>query len=301
MTGKPSFASLERAFSQYLCEVRALSPVSVAEHNYYFRRFRDFLRTTRVVAAHRVSLEHAYAFFAHLARTNGRTSMAIVHWNIRNLYRFLQFRRILAGNVIDHMITPRRWRLSSLPKAFSDDEIACMFENLRSETPRDHRERMMLMLLICYGLRRGELVRINTTDIDWRDNTITINERKNRIPLVLPLLPSVGEAILGYLEHFRPKGLKTTRLLVTTYAGRCAPAISHIVDDVVGKFLRRCGIKGASGRFRHTLATRLINAGVDLPTIQGLLGHGHSDSTLIYAKVHWKALREVAENYSLRL
>jgi site-specific recombinase XerD len=300
-TRSPAFASLERAFFQYLCEVRALSPVSVAKHIYHFRRFRDFLRTKRVVAARRVSLEHAYAFFEYLACTNGRKSMAIIHWHIRDIYRFLHFKQILAGNAVDHMMTPRSWRLSRLPKGFSEDELACMFTHLRSETPRDHRELMMMMLLICYGLRRSELTRINTNDINWRDNTITIHERKNRIPLVLPLLPPVGEAITGYLEHFRPKGLKTRRLLVTIYAGKCAPAMPHLVDDVVGRFLRRCGIKGASGRFRHTLATRLINAGVDLPTIQGLLGHRHSDSTLIYAKVHWEALREVAENSSRRL
>lgn len=292
------FCELEGEYRRYLSEVRASRPASIAGHLYFFRMFRDFLKARHVRAARKVSLDLAYAFLEDLARRYSSSSMMTLHWSVRSILRFLHFRRVLPDDLSRQMITPRTWRLARLPKAFSAEEIDRLLANLRSKTPYDCRERLMMLLFMRYGLRRGELIRIDVDDIDRRRKTITIRERKNAIPLVLPLLPQVEEALRDYLDRCRPEGLRTRRLLVTVKDQGGAPLGMSGVYHVIRRFFRRAGVRGPAGRFRHTLATRLMNAGVSIETIRGLLGHRRSDSTRIYAKLNLKALREVADNYS---
>lgn len=295
----PSFSQLEDQYRQYLSDVRDLRPRSITNHLKVFRRFRDFLKTRRVRAARRVSLNLVYAFFAECSRGRTRASMGALHQRVGSILRFLCFTHILPRDLSRQMITPRVWKLAHIPEGLSDEELARVFAELRAETPYDHRERAMVLLLACYGLRLGEIAHLSLGDVDWRNKTIRIRERKNRVPLVLPLIPPVEDALRGYLAHFRPRDAKTTRLFVSILYK--APLNQETIRLVVKTFLHRCGLDGCASRFRHTLATRLINAGVSLDVIQAVLGHRSSDSTRIYAKVHWKALREVAENYSLLL
>jgi len=213
--------------------------------------------------------------------------------------RFLYFAGELRIDLSKQLITPLVWTLADIPESFTEPEIACMLENLRRETPYKYRERAIMLLLICYGLRLGELTHMKLDDIDWQDKTITIRERKNGVPLVLPILPSVEKALKDYLAYSRPKGLKTRRLWVTIHLRSKAPLNKRGIHRIVKKFLQRCGMDGSATKFRHTLATYLVNSGVSLNAIGKLLGHQKLDSSRIYAKVHWEALREVAQNYSL--
>lgn len=219
----PSFSELEGRYRRYLASARGLSPASIANHIWVFRKFRDFLKARRVRAARRVTLDLAYAFLEQLAHGYARRSMATMHGSVTRILRFLRFSRIAPRDLSEDMIAPRTWSLSGIPKGFTDDDIAHMLTAFRTETPYDYRERAVMVLFIYYGLRPGEVRQMTLDDIDWRNKTITIRERKNRMPLVLPLLPPVEEALRGYLEHFRPHGLRTRSLFVTIARRSRAP------------------------------------------------------------------------------
>jgi len=296
-----ALSELEDEFRRYLLGVRALNERSLPRRVKTFRRLARFLADRRVRSARRVSLELVYGFLEGCARGNSRRHAKTVHEDVRSILRFLHFTGRLRKDLAAHLIAPHVWRLADVPEAFSGKELTRMLASLRAETPYDHRERLVMLLFICYGLRLGEVTRLELGDFDLRMKTLTVLERKNAMPLVLPLLPAVEEALRGYLEHFRPVGLKTTRLFVTIKRRSRAPATWQAIHEVVNKFLRRVGLKGSATKFRHTLATHLINSGATLEAVQAVLGHGSSDSTRVYAKVHWEALREVADNYSMDL
>jgi integrase/recombinase XerD len=300
MKGLP-FEKLEDEFRRYLLEVRGNSPHSIRKHLLTFRKFGEFLKSRRVRAAHRVSLRLVYWFLEQRSRGRARRYVQTFQGSMRHILRFLSFARILPEDFSAQLIVPHVWKFTDVPKAFSSEELPRMLASLRAETPYDHRERLVMLLFICYGLRLGEVMRLNLDDIDSRKKTITVRERKNRIPLVLPLLPPVEESLRDYLEHFRPKDLRTKRIFVTIKRRSRAPLKELAVHEIIKKFLRRCGIKGCATNFRHTLATHLINKGASLTAIQAVLGQQSSESARIYAKVHWEALQEVAQNYSLQL
>jgi site-specific recombinase XerD len=268
---------------------------------YVFRRFRNFLRAKRVRSARCVSLELAYEFLERCCRGLTRTAVAGMRERTRSILRFLRFARILPHDLTENMIAPRVWSLSDVPGTFSEEELARMFAELRSGSRYDLRERAMMLLFICYGLRRGEVQLLKVSDIDFPAKRITVRERKNRIPLVLPLTAMVEEAVRAYLDLARPAGTRSARLFVSLRGSYGPTLTGEMVRQILDGFLERCGLKGSTGKFRHTLATRLINNGVRLEAVQAVLGHQSSESTRIYAKLHVEALREVAENFSLVL
>lgn len=296
-----AFSYLEEAYRRHLSEVRALSSSLVKARLRTFRRFRDFLKTKRVRSARRVSLDLAYEFFERSTWAHNRNAIRKLHGGIRSILRFLHCAGILAEDLSRQMITPRVWELADIPQAFSDKEVARMLANLRAGAPYEDRERVVILLFLCYGLRLGEVTQLRLDDIDWKRKMITVRERKNRAPLILPLIPRVEQALRDYLAHLRPGDLSSGRLLVAIGYSSQRPLTVDATCLILKKFLRRCGLDGYATRFRHTLATRLINDGASLEAIQGLLGHRRLDSTRIYAKVHLRPLREVADNYSLLL
>ncbi len=300
MKGMP-FLKLEDEFRRYLLETRALNERSIKKHMLAFRQLGAFLKTRRVRAARRVSLGPVYEFLELRSRGRARRYVQTLHGSVRQVLRFLHFVRAVPDDLSEQMIAPHVWKLADVPEAFSTKELAHMLASLRAETRYDHRERLVMLLFICYGLRLKEVTQMTLDDIDLSRKTVTVRERKNALPLVLPLMRPVEEALGGYLEHFRPEGLKTRRLFVTIKRRSRAELMTTGIHEIVKKFLRRCGLQGSATKFRHTLATYLINAGARFEAIQAVLGHRRSDSTRIYAKVHWEALREVADNYSLLL
>jgi site-specific recombinase XerD len=301
MGRRKSFLELEDDFKHYLLEVRGLSERTIRKHIGAFRYFGNFLKDKRVSAPRRVRLNLVYEFLEERAPGCSRHYILTLRNSLRQVLRFLYFTGKLPRDLSKQMIIPKIWKLADIPKSFTESETACMIENLRYETPYDHRERAVVLLLICYGLRLRELTRMMLDNIDWQKKTITIPERKNSVPLVLPILPPVEKALQDYLTHFRPEGLQTRRLWVTIHRKSRAPLEESGIKQMVDKFLRRCGIDGCVTKFRHTLATYLINNGVSMAAIGQILGHQQMQSTRIYAKVHWEALREVAQNYSLDL
>jgi site-specific recombinase XerD len=299
--GNTALSELENEFRYYLLSVRAMSERSLPRRIKTFRRLARFLADRRVRSAGRVSLQIIYEFLEGCARGNSRRHAKTVHEDVRSILTFLHFTGRLRRDLAAHLIAPCVWRLANVPKAFSEKDTACMLASLRAETPYDHRERLVMLLFICYGLRLGEVTRLELGDFDVRMKTVTVRERKNAVPLVLPLLPAVEEALRGYLEHFRPAGLRTKRLFVTIHRRSRAPVTWQAIHEIIKRFLRRCGLEGSATKFRHTLATYLVNSGARLEAVQAVLGHRSSDSTRVYAKVHLDALREVADNYSMKL
>lgn len=297
----PSLSDLEDQYQRYLSDVRSLSQRSIASNMWTFGRVRDFMKSRRVRSARRVSLDLVYAFLEDYARGHSRSSVVQIRWHVSNMLRFLHFARILPRDIAKEMIAPCSWSLAEVPEAFSEDDVARMLANLRLETPYDLRERAIVLLLLYCGLRTGELTTLGLDDINWRKKTLTVRERKNRVSLVLPLLGPVEEALRDYVTRSRRPDAESEWLFVPVRVRQRAPLTCSLMNMIVKQFLRRCGLEGSARNFRHTLATRLINDGVSLETIAAVLGHSSTKSTLTYTKVHVKALREVAENYSLLL
>jgi site-specific recombinase XerD len=146
------------------------------------------------------------------------------------------------------------------------------------------------MLIYSAGLRRSEAAHLLVSDIDSERMTITIRQGKWQKDRVVMLSPVLLQTLQQYWRYERPK--------VWLFPG-ATPGQPISGNDVFGVFknaLRRAGItKPVSPHsLRHSCATHMLEAGVDLRTIQALLGHRSLKTTARYLHVSPQQLRATA-------
>jgi len=160
------------------------------------------------------------------------------------------------------------------------------------------KERAIMILLLYTGLRSCDVASIRISDIDWKEETITIIQQKTSEPIVMAMLPAVGNAIFEYMSH---KNLSTQDGYLFREgetAGRHIPA--KAVRTIAYKAYRIAGIRQNDGKrkgthlFRHYAATKLLEQGVQRPIISRTLGHADPGSLETYLHTDFNHLREFA-------
>jgi integrase/recombinase XerD len=180
------------------------------------------------------------------------------------------------------------------------EEVRRLLDTETRQRPSDHRNQAMLFLCSIYGLRSSEVVRLRLSDIDWREETLTVTRSKNGRTQVFPLQFEVGEAILLYLVHGRPKC--SCRHLFVSVSHPIRPIRPATLATVTANRMSLLGIRSSSKgphSLRHACATQLLRTGSSLRQIADFLGHRGLTSVSIYARLDDEALREVAA-FSLR-
>jgi site-specific recombinase XerD len=176
-------------------------------------------------------------------------------------------------------------RPDALPRHLSDTESQHFdsFLRCRLETtdPVASLENACLAVLAQTGLRASELIDLQVQDLDLSADRLVVRQGKGRRDRVVYLAPLAHQALACYLGSAprpltaalltRPGGQPLTYTWLRTHVAACGQAAG--IADLTAH------------RLRHTLATRLLNAGMDITRIQKLLGHEHISTTMIYARV----------------
>jgi integrase/recombinase XerD len=122
---------------------------------------------------------------------------------VRMFLRFLIARGYCAPELEHAIPTVAKWRLSSLPKYLSVQDVERLINSCDQSSPLGARERAILVLIARLGLRAGDVSALKFGDLLWEEGTLIISG-KGRRQTRLPLPQEVGEAILYYLRHARP-------------------------------------------------------------------------------------------------
>jgi site-specific recombinase XerD len=189
----------------------------------------------------------------------------------------------------------RRYALAALPPALPWSEVQRALGTIDRGSPQGRRDYALCQLFATYGLRSSEAVGLQLDDIDWRDGSVRIRQRKTRRELHLPLVQPVLDALVAYLRDGRPQDADR-HVFQKIHAPR-GPISTAIAYDVVRKTLRAAGIEAPEygpHLLRHARATSLVRQGCSLKTIGDLLGHRVPTATLIYCKLAVEDLRQVA-------
>lgn len=218
---------------------------------------------------------------------------------LRSFLRYLNFAGLLRRDLSFVASGPVLYQFEEIPRAFSEEQVEKLLEvTRRDRRPTGLRDYAILMLLATYGLRAGEIVRLRLEDIDWRGERLRLRQSKSGVESWLPLVAPVGEALLEYLKHGRPK-TEWREVFLRVHAPIGPFKRGGSVDtSVLNCRLKQAGIK-TNGRhgshaFRFARAARLLDAAVPLKTIGDLLGHQSASSTAIYVRLPTDALREIS-------
>jgi site-specific recombinase XerD len=167
--------------------------------------------------------------------------------------------------------TPRQPQ--KLPQILSREEVAALIENTLNL-----KHCAILMTAYGAGLRLNEICHLKVTDIDSDRMTIRVEQGKGAKDRYTLLSPRLLAELRRYWIAYRPKEWLFTR------KDRTRPISDGTVHRIyhAAKARARISKEGGIHSLRHAFATHLLEAGVDIHTIQRLMGHGHISSTLRY-------------------
>ena len=157
------------------------------------------------------------------------------------------------------------------------------------------RDRAILEVFYSAGLRRGELAKLELTDLNQERQTLQIRQGKGHKDRVVPVGERALEWLERYLEETRSRlvlDLFEKALFLTSYGEAFNP---DVLSRMVTKFIKQAevGRTGSCHLLRHTCATHMLEGGADIRFIQQLLGHEKLETTAIYTQVSIEQLKAV--------
>ena len=290
------FAEAVPGFFEYLVADRGLRPASVRHYSHHLRRFEAYLSKVGVRGLQELSPALLSAFVAErsaagLAKTSVRDGCGV----LRVFLRYAHREGVVGSDLSKIVEWPQVYRLSNIPRSISWTDVGKVLGGVDRRTPCGKRDYAILLLLVTYGLRGREVAALTLNDIDWKRERLAIPERKAGHSTAFPLSKSVGEAIVDYLQHGRPK--TTDRHVFFRSAAPVRPIGSAVVSACATRYLLQAGVRvprPGSHTLRHTLVQRLVDAEFALKEIGDFVGHRSAASTQIYGKVAVESLRQVA-------
>ncbi|MHB8168896.1 MAG: tyrosine recombinase XerC [Thermoleophilia bacterium] len=217
---------------------------------------------------------------------------------VRGLLRFCRSEGLIMTNPAESLASPKQPR--KLPVVLRPAEVIDFLETIDTAKPLGIRDRAIFELLYGSGLRSEEVVNLETGDLDFEQEQLTVTGKGNKTRVV-----PVGEIALGtvreYLERGRPELINQESNMGDPgklfLSSRGKPLGTSDIRRRTTKYVRGAAIRSgvSSHVFRHCFATHLLEGGADLRAVQELLGHASISTTQRYTHVSGAHLRKVYE------
>ena len=281
---------MEKILSNYLNYLRIekyASPLSIYSYRLELEKFIYYLESnnTYEFSLCTTSIVREYIYHSKDTRNLSVSSVGWLIAVIKSFFNYLYEEDLITQNPTRKIHLPKK--ISSIPKVISKFEINMIFSAIKhspSRCQRNYLRDKLIISMLCYtGIRRSELLALDWNDINLGKSTLTIRSGKGRKDRIIPIHPKLLKSLDLYLA---------LRLPICNYAlfigeqGRRLSKASFV--NMLKMYIRLAGLqsKGYTAHsFRHSFATRLVESGVDIFTVQKLLGHGSLDATKIYISV----------------
>ena len=240
-----------------------------------------------------VTLTDIYSYMNYLSRDRGlnNTSRARKVATIRSFYKYLTNKaKLLEANPVQDLDSPRLKK--SLPKYLNLDESLDLLDHVDGKNAS--RDYCILTLFLNCGLRISELVGLNKTDVRGEQLRVLGKGNKERM---LFLNDACQRALEDWLTERDSLTLVDQNALFVTLQNRRRISTAA-VHKLVKKHLAAAGLDStqySSHKLRHTAATLMLQNGVDVRTLQEVLGHDHLNTTQIYTHVDSENMRTAAK------
>ncbi len=294
-------ASRDALVEDFLADLRgrrlSISTIELARHA--VPRFLSYLSERRVQDVRMATLAHLQGFAAQLARTparhRGLLSASTVQTrlgSIRAFFAFLERRGTLWLNPARWMDVPRVHRLPR--RVISESQAARLMTAPPATTILGERDRAVLEILYGTGLRCGEVVRLDMSDLDLARGQLLVRDGKGRKDRFVPLVGRAAAAVDAYVSGARVQLARhgaTSALFISYRGSRLASLpVKHLVRKYGAK--ARIPFRISPHTLRHACATHLLRGGASIRHIQELLGHQSLNTTALYARVSIADLKE---------
>jgi len=283
-------------FERYLLHDRALAQATAVNYVPFVRGFLAGLFGGGPVKLSRLYAGDVVRFVQHEVPRIRSKRAKLLTTALRSFLQYLRYRGDLLHNLSDAVPAVANWSMTSIPRAIPPDLVRQLLASINRHTAIGRRDYAILLLLARLGLRAGEVARIELEDIDWNAGSVGVR-RKGGQRSILPLSTDVGDALVAYLRHGRPRNSSSRCVFLRSRAPFRGFRGPVAIASLVRHNLTRAGIKApthGAHQFRHALATDMLRHGASLTEIGEVLGHSSFETTRIYTKVDLNALRPLA-------
>jgi integrase/recombinase XerC len=282
-------------YQEHLSVVRNYSPHTILAYKGDLATLSAFLNEEELGSLETLSNRTARFYVASLHNRYAKKSIRRKIASVKAFYDYCIQEQFRKDNPFANIELPKEEK--KLPTFVYEEEIAEFLDSIDKTSLKGKRDAALFEVLYGGGLRVGEIVGLNIRDIDFDEATIRVRG-KGRKERVVYLHDRALDSIKDYLVIVRPAfRARTTRpdedALFLNFKG--TPLTARGVRSILDELLLDQQVKRhlSPHAFRHSFATHLLNRGVDLRSVQELLGHASLSTTQIYTKISKEHLSEV--------
>jgi len=284
---------LLKDFEYYLKNEKGSSANTISSYMRDLLQYQAFLETYHKITKPKdISKKHVEAFLKSMRKTITAKSVARKLTAIKSFHQFLVLEKEISENVVLEIQAPKLEK--SLPKVLSIDEVLAILNIANQSKKFGLRNQALLELIYGSGLRVSELLDINMEDIHLNQGYIMVKGKGDKERMV-PISDLSVIALRNYMIKSREQLLdkkKTNFLFVNQKGERLSrqgffKLLKKLAHDA--HVLTDC----SPHTLRHSFATHLLENGMDLRTLQSLLGHEDISTTQIYTHISQKRIKEI--------
>lgn len=275
------------------CKVDGLSPKTILNYEKVLSSFERFLGD---LPLKEVTTTLLRAYFFELKGRNLRPASLATHYrNLKVFFSFLVREGIFEKNPIDGINKPRL--PSQFPHVLEEHQVQALLKVAKKRRSFEGvRDYTILLAFLDTGIRRGELLGLDTRDADLSNRSLKVRGKGSKERTVY-----FGRKLAKALhKYFEARGYKPCEeaLFITRSGERLKERNINQMIERLEKRAKIDGVRVSPHAFRHTFATSYIRNGGDPFTLQRLLGHSDIKTVMIYVHMVGRDLKEAHARYS---
>lgn len=219
---------------------------------------------------------------------------------LKEFLNYLFENNIIDKNYKNQLPSIKRPKNSKLPSVWSFDELNQVINSIDRTSYNGKRDYAIILLAITTALRGYDIINLKLTDINFKENIITVIQEKTKREIIIPLMDKTKDALLDYINNARPTSNYPHIFLSCNAISRPITNTSAL-STMLKRYSNKVGLTNNKKRgihsLRHTTLNFLFNDNeTSLTTITEISGHYNPDSLNAYIKTDAKRLAEFTLN-----
>jgi integrase/recombinase XerD len=297
MIKNTSYQAILKSYTEYL-QTLGFAKSTVYDYPLFIKHFFRYLTEKNILQINRITTKTVFDYYRYLEQKRGeRTGQTFSssHLN-RNFLAVDKLLEFLHQMGVENVPNPTKYLIEHHRKkplqVLTTDEIQTLYEavpftfgEFTFATREARQMTAKLVLDLCYGcgLRRNEALNLKIKDVDFDKKIIHVKQGKNYKDRFIPMSKKVAENIQIYAYQYRRSITKRSEYLYPFESAAIAEAVQFLTAQTNNHKLK--AKKPTLHTLRHSIATHLLQNGMDIESIARFLGHGTLESTQIYTHI----------------
>lgn len=260
--------------------------------------FIDYLNTVNVKDVNEIDGKIISDYIKTIYGNHEKSINSIIT-TLRVFLKFLYSNNFISKDISLLVPKQNKYYYPPIPSVWKKDDVKKMLTSVDRGNPTGKRDYAILILVTRLGIRVGDIITLELSDLNFNEKIICIEQSKNKKVTMYPILQDIGWALIDYLKNARPIS-DSPYVFLRMNAPYQAFGKNANLHYIITKYTRKAKIKIPKGNrkgmhsLRHTLAGALLEQGTSLNMIANVLGHMNMKSTAVYLNIGFEDLRKCA-------